>query len=443
MENELYIMKTHIVETNASTQRGIMKNFDYTAGTDFDRAWLNFELDLPLKPGRNGKPNPFYINRPGNPINELTDALLAPFYRPPKFFFSGHRGCGKSTELLHLLGNDEIQKKYWPINFSIREDADIIDIDFRDLLLGIGGRLFREYRKQGGELPDQLLKELNNWKGKVEKKVTTILDGRVSGIELGASIDAFFANAGMKMKLEPATRVELRQIVETDITGLIAIINHIIAAIYSKESRIPLILIDDMDKPDIDRARAIFHDHREIMMQPNCAIVYTVSSALFYSKDFDAIRDQALFLPNINLHPMQEPANHLPSGYGTMERFVSLRMDLSLIEPVALELAISYSGGVFREMARVVRTAIGCARRRKASQINVDDVEWSAMEIRNEYRRILDKEDIKLLKRIQLNNRLEYSERLKPLLQLLALLEYRDEENWCDVHPVLRALLDD
>lgn len=420
-----------------------MNNFDYITATDFDRAWLNFELDLPLKPEKNGRPNPFYIDRPGNPIVELTDALLAPFYRPPKFFFSGHRGCGKSTELLHLLGNPQIQRKYWPINFSIREEADIIDIDFRDVLLAIGGRLFREYRKRGGELPDQLLKELNSWKGKVEKEISTVLEGRVSNIELGASIDMFFVNAGLKMKLEPATRVELRQVVETDITGLIAIINHIATAIYTKERLIPLILIDDMDKPDLEKARDIFHDRREIMMQPNCAIVYTVSSALFYSKEFDSIRDQALFLPNINLHSPSNPADHHAEGYRTLQRFVHLRMHPSLIEDRALDDAISYSGGVFREMARIMRTAIGRARRRNAAKMDSADIEWAATEIRNEYRRILDKEDIKLLKKVAANNRLEYSDRLRPLLQLLALLEYRDGENWCDVHPVLRKLLDD
>lgn len=420
-----------------------MSNFDYVVATDFDRAWLNFELDLPLKPGKNGRRNPFYIDRPGNPIAELADALLAPFYRPPKFFFSGHRGCGKSTELLHLLAHPEIQKKYWPINFSIREEADIIDIDFQDVLLAIGGRLFREYRKRGGELPDQLLKELNSWKGKVEKEITTLLEGRLSDVEVSASIDAFFANAGLKMKLEPATRVELRQVVQTDITGLIAIINHIAAAIYSRERLIPLVLIDDMDKPDLEKARSIFHDRREIMMQPNCAIVYTVSSALFYSKEFDSIRDQALFLPNIYLHPPQRPDIHHEEGYDTMKRFVHVRMEPGLIEDAALEQAVTYSGGVFREMARIMRTAIGRARRRGAPRVNLADVEWAAAEIRNEYRRILDKDDIKLLKKVVENNYLEYSERLRPLLQLLALLEYRDQENWCDVHPVLRKLLND
>ncbi len=420
-----------------------MNNFDYTIANELDRAWLNFELDLPLKPSRDGLPNPFYINRPGNPIAELIDALVAPFYRPPKFFFSGHRGCGKSTELLHLMGHPDIQKKYWPINFSIREETDIIDIDFRDVLLAIGGRLFREYRKKGGELPDQLLKELDGWKGKVEKNVTTILDGRLSNFELGASIDAFFANAGMKMKLEPATRVELRQIVETDITGLIAIINHVVTAIYSTERRIPLLLIDDMDKPDLEKARTIFHDRREIMLQPNCAIVYTVSSALFYSKEFDAIRDQALFLPNINLHADRTRDTESVTGDQTMKRFVALRMNLDLIEAEALELAVTYSGGVFRELARILRTAIGNARRRKVTRMEACDVEWSANEIRVEYRRILDREDLKFLKKIKDSRHLEYHERLRPLLQLLAVLEYRDEENYCDIHPVLRKMLDE
>ncbi len=418
-----------------------MSDFEYTVATDFDRAWLNFELDLPLKPKPSGEPNPFYINRPGNPIAELTDALLAPFYRPPKFFFSGHRGCGKSTELLHLTANPRIQKKYWPVNFSIREEADIIDLDFRDILLAIGSRMFRDYRKCGGRLPDQLLKELNGWRGKVEEEVKTIHAGR-SDFEVAAGLNAFFSNAGLKMRLEPATRAELRQVFEKDITGLIAVINNISTAIYSKEHRIPLILIDDLDKPGLDEARAIFHDRREIMMQPACAIIYTVSSALFYSKGFDAIRDQAIFLPNIKLHPHVEPDVKDREGYQTLRRFVNVRTDPGLIDSLALEEAISYSGGVFREMARIMRTAIGRARRRKAVKVEVVDVEWATTEIRNEYRRILDKEDIEILKKVHQQNRLEYDERLRPLLQLLAILEYRNGENWCDVHPVLRRLIE-
>lgn len=415
---------------------------NYEQATDFDRAWLNFELDLPLKPGADGERNPFYVQKSGNPLDELKDALLAPFYAPPKFFFSGHRGCGKSTELLHLLGDKEIQKKYWAINFSIRQEADIIDLDFKDVLLAIGGKLFRQYRQSGGQLDEQLLNEISAWKGKVEQEVATLKDGRISGFEVGAGLDAFFANAGIRMKLEPASRVEIRQTFERDITGLISVINAITAAIYKQEGRFPLVLIDDMDKPDLEKAREIFHDRLEIMLQPQCAIVYTVSSALFYSKEFDAIRDRAIFLPNVNLyHPGSNEINQ--EGYQTMKKFIDLRISPDLITDKARDLAIHYSGGVFREMARVMRTSIGHARRRGASQVDETDVEWSAIEIRNEYRRILDKSDLQLLKTIDRTKKLEYVDRLRPLLQLLAILEYRDGENWCDVHPALRKLFDD
>jgi hypothetical protein len=116
-------------------------------------------------------------------------------------------------------------------------------------------------------------------------------------------------------------------------------------------------------------------------------------------------------------------------------------MDPGLIDKQALEDAITYSGGVFREMARVMRTAIGRARRRNASRVEIADIDWATTEIRNEYRRILDKTDLQFLKKIHETNRLEYNDRLRPLLQLLAILEYRNGENWCDIHPVLRRLL--
>ena len=418
-----------------------MSNFDYIRAEDFDRAWLNFELDLPLEPGVGGKPNPFYIQRPGDPIGELNDSLLAPFYRAPKFFFSGHRGCGKSTELLHLMGNPKIRKNYWPVNFSIRDEADIIDLDFRDILLAIGGRMFREYRRQGGTLPARLMKDLDGWRGRVEEEITTVKSGRVADTEIAAGLDAFFANASMKIKLEPGTRSIIRQVIDRDVTGLIDLINAISAAVKMKEGRLPLILIDDLDKPNLQEAKAIFQERREIMMQPNCAIVYTVSSALFYSKDFDSIRDRALFLPNVKLHTHNNPDQYAREGYETMQRFVSLRMDPKLINNQALIEAITYSGGVFREMARIMRTAIGRARRRNALQVETVDIEWAATEIRNEYRRILDKEDIEILKKIHKKNELEYDDRIRPLLQLLALLEYRNGENWCDIHPVLRKLV--
>ena len=416
--------------------------FMYETATDLDRAWLNFELDLPLEVKAGGPPNPFYVDRPGNPVAELEQALLAPFYRLPKYFFSGHRGCGKSTELRRLAVNPDIQKKFWPIHFTIRDEADVNNLDYRDVLLAIGGQTYRQYRAGGGRLPKQLLSELDQFRGQVEKEIT-ITPNRLAGTEIEGKLDAFFAQTALKLKLEPKIRTAVRQTIEKDITGLIDLLNTISVAIYNTSKRWPLVLIDDLDKPDLKRACEIFHDHRSVMLQPNIAVVYTVSSPIFYSPEFEAIRDQAIFLPNVKLHPHRKAAERDSEGYRTMRMFVHKRLHPDLITSDALDAAIHTSGGVFREMCRVMRYAIGRARVKKQSRVELDDVQRAGSEIRNEYRRILTAEQRALLREVHDKNQLDQPDKLGPLMQILAALEYRNDENWCDVHPALIPLLDE
>jgi hypothetical protein len=416
-------------------------DFQYILATDIDRAWLNFELDLPLEPGPKGEPNPFYVERPGNPTARLERELLREYSQTPKYFFSGHRGCGKSTELRRLAVNPKILAKYWPIHFTIRDEADINNLDFKDVLFAIGARLYRDYSKAGKKLPEQLIKELNTWRGQVETEVKTNLTGRVSEVEIEAGLEAFFANAGLKMKLEPATRNELRQVFERNLSELVDVINKVATAIYAHEKRPPLVLIDDLDKPDLKRSSEIFSDHRETMLQPNVPIVYTVSSPLFYSSEFQAIRDRAVFLPNVKLHEQGQPEARDPNGYQAMQMFVHRRMLADLIANDALEAATHTSGGLFREMARIMRSAIDHAAAIGRKRIEIEDVQKAEAEIRGEYRRFLTREQREVLNEIRRNNRYEAPEKIAPLLQMLAALEYANGEPWCDVHPALLKLL--
>ena len=175
------------------------------------------------------------------------------------------------------------------------------------------------------------------------------------------------------------------------------------------------------------------------MLQPNCAIVYTVSSPLFYSPEFEAIRDRAIFLPNVKLHA-QGQTRHQREGYKTMQEFVGKRLNLDLISPRGLSEAIRVSGGVFRELARVMRSAI--RRARKDGKIDLDHVRNAEAEIRGEYRRLLTADQRVLLKKVYADNRLDDPDKIAPLLQILAVLEYANGEPWCDVHPALVPLLE-
>ncbi|MEW5987275.1 MAG: hypothetical protein AB1791_11615 [Chloroflexota bacterium] len=418
-------------------------DFEYKVAADLDHAWLNFELDLPLEAMPGGAPNPFYVNRPGNPAARLERELLRPYRQPPKYFFSGHRGCGKSTELRRLAAQPAILAKYWPIHFTIRDEADVNNLDYKDVLLAVGGRMFRAYREQGGKLPDQLLRELDTWRGQVEEVVTIVTAGRIPEADLEGKLNLFFGEAGLRVKLEPTTRRELRQAIERNVAGLISVINNIATVIQAKEKRPPLVLIDDLDKPDLDAAKAIFYERRASILQPICPIVYTVSSSLFYSPEFEGIRDRAIFLPNVKLHPQGEPDSRDPEGYYTLRMFVHQRMQPELINDEALDLAAKTSGGVFRELARVMRYAVDRAMAAGQPRLEVEDVQGAAAEIRGEYRRILTAEQRALLRDIYHHNRMDEPDRLAPLMQILAALEYANGEPWCDVHPALVTLLDE
>lgn len=413
----------------------------FSVASDLDTAWLNFEPDLPLAPDPSGQPHPFYVERPDNPADRLRRILLRPYHSPPKLFFSGHRGCGKSTELARLAADPDIKARFFPVHFSIRKEADINSLDYRDVLTIMGGQLYQQYRAAGGKLDKQLLKELDSWRGKLEEQITTTISGRIriSEAELEAGLDNFFTKLVAKVKLEPRTRHEIRQVLERDITGLLDIINLIVASIHAKEKRSPLILIDDLDKPSLEVSRTIFCQQREIMLQPACPIVYTVSSPLFYGVEFEALRDRAVFLPNIKVYERESdvPATERE----TLRRAVLCRMDAELISPEALDLIAQMSGGVFRELMRLMRSAVDRALESGSNRITTEHAQAAAAEIRGEYRRILNRDQRRLLARVHDTHQLDDPAQAAPLLQLLALLEYADDEPWFDCHPVLVELL--
>lgn len=412
--------------------------FEYIVAQDLDHAWLNFEPDAPLPPLPDGRPNPFYVTRPDDVMAWLKKAILLPYRQLPKHFLSGHRGCGKSTELYRLAADPEVQHKFWPVHFSIREHADIDDLDYKDVLLLIGLQLFQQYQAKGGKLPKDLLEELESWQGEFVVHITSLQSGRMEG-EVGAKLSAGLAEISSKIKLEPKTRHEIRREIERNITGLIAIINNIAAAIQAREKKAPLVLIDDLDKLDLKIAHEIFSERLELMLRPNCSIVYTVSSPLFYDSRITGIGGKAHFLPNIKLHEQGKRQARYPQGYYTLAQFVHQRMAPELINEQALELAMTMSGGVFRELARLIRHSILLSNR---SIISEADVKGAVAELRSTYWRILTTEERALLRTVRQHNQMLDRDDLAPLLQSLAVLEYRNDVIWCDIHPVLHELLD-
>jgi phenylpyruvate tautomerase PptA (4-oxalocrotonate tautomerase family) len=406
---------------------------EFVVADNLDLAWSNFDPLYPLPADC-----PFYVEREDKPLNKLKRALLREHKQPPKYFFSGHRGCGKSTELNRLAVDEEINKKFFVVKYSVKDICDVNNLSYIDVLFSLGAQLFIEYSDTGKELRPELIEALENWKNDVVEQVREEIESFETSIEGG--LKAFFISVLSKFRSEDYTTKTIRTKIEPRLSELIEKINLIVADIEGKEKKKVLVLIDDMDKPNLAQAKKIFYDYNTAITQPACSIVFTVPISIFFSQEFTAIRETRFFLPNVKLHHRNEKNITDEKGFKLMSSFIH-RMKEDLIEPDACEYAIKMGAGVFRETARILQICADNAIASGRIRIIKDDVVRAESEIRSDFKRMLTSEDYVILKSVCENNEMHGIEKIGHLLHNLSILEYMNDETWCDIHPTLEKLI--
>lgn len=407
---------------------------EFVVADNLDLAWSNFDPFFPLPADC-----PFHVEREGKPLYKLIRALQREHRQPPKYFFSGHRGCGKSTELNRLAADDEINQKFFVVKYSVKDVCDVNNLDYVDVLFSIGAQLYLQYTDAGKELRPELIEALDGWRNDIVEQVREEIASFETSMEVG--LKAFFLSVLAKIRTEDSTRKTIRTKIEPRLSELIDKINMIAADIEGKEKKKVLVLIDDLDKPGLDQAKKIFYDNYTAITQPACAIVYTVPISMFFAQEFTAIRETKYFLPNIKLHSKKDRNHPDEKGYELMKSFIFKRMNEDLIETDALEHAIKMGAGVFRETARIMQIAADSAIENSRNSIIKKDVERAEREIRSDFKRILESKDYDTLKEICINNEICGIEKIGHLLHNLSILEYTNDETWCDIHPTLEELL--
>ena len=407
---------------------------EFIVAENLDLAWSNFEPFYPLPAN-----SPFHVERKGIPLNRLKRALLRQHRQSPKYFFSGHRGCGKSTELNRLAADGDINEKFFIVKYSVKEVCDVNNLNYVDVLFSIGAQLYIQYIDSGKKLKPELIEQLEGWKHSIEKisEEETSIAATIEG-----GLRTFFVSVLARIRAEDTTRKTIREIIEPRLSDLIDKINLIIANIETNEKKKVLVLIDDLDKPRLEQAKEIFYNSQTAITQPICYIVYTVPISIFYTKEFTAIKESKYFLPNVKLHFKNDRNSKDEEGYGLMEQFIFHRMKADLIQPDALDLAITMGAGVFRETERIIQISADSAIENDRDQIIKEDVKKAEREIRSDFKRILKTQDYTTLKEICQDNEIHGIEKIEDLLHNLIVLEYMNDETWCDIHPTLVELVE-
>ena len=129
-------------------------------------------------------------------------------------------------------------------------------------------------------------------------------------------------------------------------------------------------------------------------------------------------------------------------GRAALKAVVTQRVSEILFAGKALNDIIELSGGLMRDLVRLVSEATLIALTESASVITSEIVRRVAAESANAYRRSLLPEHYDALRKAHQTKQIIPDDTVRDLLANLSLLEYRNTVAWCDVHPLVRTLLE-
>ena len=375
--------------------------------------------------------------------------------------FTGHRGCGKSTELFRLRKRLE-DAGYAVIYFEADEIIDVEDIGYSDVLVAIAQQVYLGLRELDVELPDELLNDVFAWFAEIvfEQKNVKEFQGALQA-EFGFGLPQVLtplAQLMTKITGQLRTGVELRKEIrrklDPQIAHLIDRINLLIQtgiAALRRQGKVGLvIMVDNLDRipfRKLDETRnnhdALYIEHGEQLRALRCHLIYTVPIAILYSaraRILTSIFPDCLTLPMIKVHTQDNQP--WQDGLHKMRQILGERIDLDAVfEEKALEMLCEESGGHPRILMTLVRYACQYPVNRFPRPIDANAAERAIGRLTSEYSRSIPEEHFPLLANVFKAKRSKNDDDHRLMLHNLSVLEYMNGlEPWHDVHPSVQRL---
>ena len=422
---------------------------------DIARVYRQCDPARPLEPG-----DPRYVpcentRGEGDLIAQLTNAIRWS-ETPLHLLFSGHRGGGKSTELLRLqknlaeppAGEDQFFVVYFEAD---QEDIDVNDVDFPDLLLAI-------IRQVGKALRERVKVELRpTWLSRFVGDLKRFLGSEVEFEQL--ELDAQIAKFTATIKSSPDARLKIREALEPNVSNLIQAANDLldeaVIRLKGKGYRNLALIVDNLDRIVLRDLEGGITTHERLFLNRGsqlhalrCHVVYTLPISMVYSPKATALlnifgRDPAV-LPMVKVANQDDSDN--PDGMEALRKIVLKRLNAANITQWTSAFdsfdtwnyLCRMSGGHLRNLLILIRSACTAAG---TLPLNRRVIEQAVRGISNDFERALNHPDFfKTLRDIDRTKELPGSKDDQMLLYNLSVLEYLNGEVWYVVNPAVKAL---
>lgn len=441
----------------------------------------------------------FYIDfssvRGGQIIEELNQNIT--FFSPDEptcELFTGHIGCGKSTELRRLAAELE-EAGFHVVYFESSQDLEMGDVDVGDILLAIARRVSESVEELDNielEEPRGLKSLLRGAARLLQTEIDLSAEATVPGIgQIAASTDgSFSAEVGVpglgqvaasdsdgvsvvalgigritaKAKNSPESRSKLREYLEPRTSSLIDVINKELIEPakeklkqHGKEGLVAI--VDNLDRVESrqkpwgrSQPEYLFVDRGEQLCQLNCHVVYTMPLSLLFSNDLSRLTSRFGVDPKVlPMVPVEtRDGSECAEGMVLMRQMALARAfpndtaeaRLARIpeifdRPETLDRLCRTSGGHVREFLRLLNDWI---KKDRQFPLSAEGLEKVIKARRNQMTLAVSDDEWELLRQVKQRKQVTGDEGYEVLIRSMFVYEYRDSEgSWFDVNPILES----
>lgn len=397
-------------------------------------------------------------------VNKMIKRLKNSRNKDLRYLFTGHLGCGKSSELLHLKTEIEKQTTFFPIYIDFEEYLDVKDTTLEDIFLGmfteIASRCREKFEIKVKEESYSLIKNILSFFGDFSAKAEVGLPFNIAKINVE------------KLRQNPSLRKQIRDAIKNDDKkSLLGELNLFIQEIELKLSQetefTRLVIIAD----SLEKIRGFENEENELTSQERLFlgkaeqlngivtnVIYTVPLFLYrshYGKQLTEFYGKAVFvLPMVKVHRRGKFDEPFETGKAELLEIINKRLrdtDTTIeevFETDALEYLLKYCGGHIRSLVRFIQEASISVDElpidfKSARESVKEEVRGFAASVREEYWDKLAKLELSTSQQIE-NGDDDYSK----MLEGLAILEYMngdevetDDDVWYAVNPAIRLTI--
>jgi energy-coupling factor transporter ATP-binding protein EcfA2 len=371
--------------------------------------------------------------------------------------FTGHRGCGKSTELKRIQSKCENEYRVIYIEFDL--ELDVNDAEYTDLYLLFIKKVADDLTELRLKFDPKLLDSFESWFKEITQETEATVQSSVSietEASAGAVIPLISKLAGKligQIRGSSQQKKVIRETLQRNLSRLQTDINLLLKDAFDKlrrkyPDRYPkgfLVIVDNLDRIPPSVGNHLFFDYAPQLQELDCTIIYTVPISVIYSyKNVSNLFGNSNIVPMVNIYEFSRSECDLNYNQQRLDGVASLieqRVDVSAIfadRQQLLDLAKA-SGGHVRQLMQVTRLACRTAITRKHGKVLAEDVTYALKQQQFDFERSTPgPEYYTILAQVCLDKDITKDEIGQNLLFNLSVLEYNGNSRWNYVNPLVK-----